>query len=72
MSETLAAQVGPVLAEFLRWLVEGSHPWTLAEVLGVIDDPRAWQPEYLAFLLERRRASAPTAAQCESEERAAR
>lgn len=54
---TLAQNVGPDLAAFLRWLVQRGD-WELRELLDVIDDPAAWEIEWREWQENERRACA--------------
>jgi hypothetical protein len=70
--DDLAAQVGPDVAPFLRWLVASSVGLEPEEVLDVLEDPHAWREEFRRFVLDRARGTAPSREECEGEERASR
>lgn len=72
LGPSLAAQVGPDVVPFLRALIAGAHDLTLDEVLDVLENPDAAEPEFRRFVLERSRATAPSREECEGEERASR
>lgn len=72
LARDLADQVGPHVAPFLRWLVEVLDVCTVGELLEVLDRPQRWEEEFEAFLRARRRTNAPSADECEGEERANR
>jgi hypothetical protein len=63
---SLREQIGPDVARFLRWLVDRGE-WSVSEVLSVVDDPAAWEPEWLEWTRE---VCAVSVAELEGEDRA--
>ena len=66
---SFAEQVGGDVAPFLRWLVARGD-WTVLELLDVLDDPGAWEPEFAEWQAET--MPVPALAELEGEERTAR
>ena len=66
---SLHRQVGSELAPFLRWLVDRGD-WDLRTLLDVLDDPAAWEPEFVEW--QSATEHRPTDGELEGEERATR
>ena len=68
---SLSRQVGPELASFVRWLVDGEG-WSLDQLLNVLERPDRWESEFRQWQLEQLEANGPTLDELEGEERASR
>lgn len=66
---SLVDQVGHRLGDFLRWLVARGD-WSVQQLIDLIDDPGAWEPEFAEF--ESETTPAPSLDQLAGEDRAAR
>jgi hypothetical protein len=62
---SLAEQVGPDVAPFIRWLT-GTGDWTVRDLIEVLHDARVWEFEFREWQRETRQRATPE--ECEGEE----